>query len=553
MGFTGLWKLLNELFPDAFITALGRERFEVMINEIMAALYTASAGAAPQAEKKMSLSPSKPMTLHVNLDGSNPLPETSWEDSAEERAYSCPEDIAKHAFDRPMSRRFGAGHIFYVGDDATIKLTVKEYTREKRKESQLRYNPPYEEEITRFTNKFVMGPNDVPYPNFKLESRRIMSNHKHRQLLFNFFYRWAKERRWEEPINLFVDLQGCPHLVVDRHPTERANLFPFGRRMHTEADQEIPRLIRKIVKETKFRKFLVWSVDSDVMIILLAIFFDMLVNDEIRIVQMRDETRMVDLNILAKCIAQEKLNIGLFVAICIVACDTDFTSKSHYTHLIGASKIMSLDWIRVIASWFGNQFNFEMKQDLEALIHVILHLNARDGNVRDVFIIPKYVSLVMTYQQLMDIRKDSVKSKKGQSTAPLWMKIAQNPELLYTPRSELDAMKPKKHKAHAEPPEVEHKIEYVSGDADVGAPVKKAAVIRDEPAWLGVLSSSSAAVPGNDGVSLIDGQKTLNAFGFTAPKDKVYAQVKTHDPTPFQSFRNMCDMVLKGVVPYWIK
>lgn len=563
MGFKGLWIMFNAHYPRCSSETIAPDqRPQVMMAEVMAALYMVR--PTPKNKRDALLNPGP---LELKIYGAEETIPT--EETTQKEVFNKPRDIAEHVFNRPLENNWGAEHIFFIGDTRHIQVKAKAHTQAKRSASQQKYNPAYEVPITGFIDDFVLGENGVPYAKFELVSARLMSKREHRQILYDYLAEYASRRRWEEHINLFFDFQGRPEVVVSQHPTERASIFPPRNRMYSEADQEIPHRIKQINQKTGKNKFLVWSVDSDLVLITLGQFYNQLVStgsDHISIVQARGPDSYFSINALALELKRQRISVDLFIAICIVACDTDFTSKSHYTNMIGADLIMSN--AGQFATYFGDKFDYRSQHDFEALLHCILYFkliqSKSAGNLDGhVFTIPKFQGLTNTYSNITE-EQNSGKRKKN---TPVWLQTAANPDLLYTRRSELEKLRTPRSPYKSSRTDADSKTGpvipgessafklVVSGDVrfsnENGETEKKICVEAAKTGAYNVIIQGNAAnkalintaTSGACNVIIQNktGQTTLN-FEKASPAEDEY------DPTAFESFVALNDMILKGIV-----
>ena len=540
-------------------TVLPNERPDVMMTEIMAALYTARPNSKRKREALLNPGPSE-LKLYT-ADEAIPV-----EEMVEKEVFNRPRDIAEHVFMRPLEYSWGAGHIFFVGDHRNIKVKAKAHTQAKRSASQQKYNPAYTETITKFTDDFVLGENGKVYTKFELVSSRLMSKREHRQVLYDYLAEYAGRHRWEDHVNLFFDFQGRPEVTVDQNPTERASIFPPRNRVYSEADQEIPYRIKQINKATGKNKFLVWSVDSDLVLIMLGQFYPQLVSngsDRITIVQARGPDSYFSINRLALELKRQKMSVELFVSICIMACDTDFTSKSHYTNMIGADMILSN--ADQIATYFGGKFDCRSQHDFEALLHCILYFKLiQSKSTGDLdgcaFIIPKFQGLDTTYRDLIE-EQSTGKRKKN---IPVWLQIAAKPDLLYTRRSDLEKRRAPRSPYKSSRTDADSKTgSAVPGESSaselVSADVRFSNENRETEKKIYVEAVKTGACN-----VIIQGNAASKALINTSGACNVIIQNKTgqttlsfekapvaedeYDPTPFESFVSLRNMIMEGIV-----
>lgn len=480
MGIHGAHGDIETFFPGAVCNNIGNVKPEVVVIDFTSNMYRKGAVAY-----NSNYHVSGPTAMKC-LDEDDPDLDMK-QQKKDQRVFPTPAQLAYQIFVEDLPET-SANHVFFISDHR-IENPWKKKRQLERAAAAAKYQLPYHEPITGFTDDHVLGENGKPYTSFPLEGVRIMANREHRKEFFKYLRGWVERYNWPPGRNFYFSLQGFanePMLVIERIPVidisfDRAKLF-------AEADYTCPELINHLTNDG-FKHFMFIGPDSDMYMIFLLQFFKQLtaplhttgitlfINRGRRGQREIDEQdasdgeededgkesfpkykpapvisyvqlpSFIDMRSIANTLAERLVSPTVFVASNIITRDNDYLKKWMFTPNMTPS--VPYVFMKVISSFIENsvgRFDPFDQYHLDLLLHALYYCHAiasKDKSFRETRIcsanevrIPSFRNLGTTLLQI----KETIGHPESKPM-PKWMQLLANPELLDKKISDIERIR----------------------------------------------------------------------------------------------------------------
>jgi hypothetical protein len=306
--------------------------------------------------------------------------------------FPTPAEIAKHIMVDSLSLSVWSPRFaMFFTDRRDVPLLWKARTRALRAKAMTKRMAPYpKDSIHGFTDEGVIGPDGKVDPRFPLRGDQIMMDQTHRQLFMDYLLKWSFKYPWPTGCNYIFRVQGhIEHAILanDEEPFTLGDPTEYA-----EADYEIPFQIRNLY-DLGCRSFIVFSVDSDMILILLA-FWELLLapmgvengNKGVDIYLFRgklpkdenknDRPAYISMRTLAHQIQVANADSSLFTSIAILSHTSDYFEKKWATNYVNMK--VGYVYLSAIGSYFSKMGGFRWHDfaSVKRLIHCLLHCHA---------------------------------------------------------------------------------------------------------------------------------------------------------------------------------
>ena len=383
MGLTKLHPIIKEVFPEA-ICHVNRQVDAVMCDVVSQTYTSNKVGSEGHKKKAFEVGCVNPYDSDEEKRVYDPITGTE--------TYPKPWEIAKHVMVDSLNLvTWKARFMLFFTDRREIELIWKARTRKRRAISAAKRLEPYPlNAIKAFVDEGVIDAKGKLDTEFPLRGDRVMINFKHRQLFMDYLLHWSLRYAWPSGSNYIFRVQGHTEHAILANPDEPFTLDdPIE---YAEADYEIPWQMKTLYEKYGCRSFVVFSVDSDLILILLARFFDLLIaplgveegNRGMEIFLFRgklpkdkngnDQPAYINMRAVAQRLAAASCSSGLFTSIAILSHDSDYFDKKWATSYVNMK--VGYYYMKQIARYFvqlGKPFDWKSFASIKRLIHCMLH------------------------------------------------------------------------------------------------------------------------------------------------------------------------------------
>jgi len=384
MGLFNLHPTLKATFPLVICTSPGKVQV-VLVDSAALTYTTTQIGAEGHRDNVQEVGA-------FNADSGDELQVLF--DPVTNADFHCPKpsELAKHILVDSLELDSWKPDTLVIHTDRGNKdHGWKARKREQRAQQQVKRATPYpQDDVVDFTDDAVINAKGEHQTRFPLRGDRLMADRNHRQALMKYLLDFAIRYDWPAGCNYMFRFQGFEPHVILANPDEPIVLDDTTE--FAEADYEVPYMLKQFYVKMGKREFIVYSKDSDLILILLAVFFDQLSapmgvehgdhGAQIYLFRGRlpkdkdgnDQPAYIDMRRLASELRARDSTPSLFCSTAILLHDSDYFSKKWATSYINYR--VGYLYMSHIAAHFKQVpggFDWRKFAHIKRLLHCLLH------------------------------------------------------------------------------------------------------------------------------------------------------------------------------------